>query len=636
MARFSAARFLVYGTALAVTLIGCGGDGGPGAPAAVATTITVSPSPVAVQSGNAVTLSAVVRDQNGVVMTGQTVTWSSSNNDKATVSPSGVVNGKVAGTALITASIGAVSSTPTTVTITAGLAATLTKVAELPATMPAGSSDSVRVTVRDSHSNPTPGVTVTFAVSGTGSTLSSTTATTNAAGYAAVGVTLGSSAGQITTVTASVAGLTPVSFTTTSTEAARVATTITISPNPTASVQAGSTLQMSAVVRDQFGDVMTGQSVTWAASNTRVTITSGGLVSGVTTGVVTISASMGSLTSNLVQVTVTAGAAAQLNKVGDLAATMAAGTSDSVRVRAVDALGNGVAGVTVTFAVSGAGSTISTTSRITDANGYAGVLLTVSTTPGQQATVTATASGLNTLTFVTNTVTGPPARLQITSPRVVVIDQGGTTTLTTSMTDAAGNPISTATGVNYISRTTSVASVSSSGVVTGLAAGQSIIVAQSAAVPSVRDSMLVVVAVPGGVVVLTDLMRFDLKADTTFTVGIFVDMRSSGEKLGSTRLQLTWNPATLIYQSDAEGAAGVGATVNSSTAVAGGVLTLAVANATGFAGNVEVRRITFRASATTGRTTALVLGASELNGISPAFTDLKPKTIAVTHPIITR
>jgi trimeric autotransporter adhesin len=70
---------------------------------ASAATVTVTPSPVTVEAGTTTTLEAVVKNENGQVLTGRTVTWTSSDITKATVNASGVVTGVAVGTATITA-----------------------------------------------------------------------------------------------------------------------------------------------------------------------------------------------------------------------------------------------------------------------------------------------------------------------------------------------------------------------------------------------------------------------------------------------------------------------------------------------------------------------------------------------------
>jgi hypothetical protein len=72
-------------------------------------------------AGATTTLVATVKDQNGNVMTGQTVTWTTNNAAAATVNSSGVVSGVAAGSATITASSsGKSGSSSITVTAVSG------------------------------------------------------------------------------------------------------------------------------------------------------------------------------------------------------------------------------------------------------------------------------------------------------------------------------------------------------------------------------------------------------------------------------------------------------------------------------------------------------------------------------------
>src|SRR5207244_1250997 len=72
------------------------------APAPVAT-VTVSPASINLQTGQTSQLTATLKDANGNVLTGRTVTWSSDNGSVATVSGTGLVTATGAGTATITA-----------------------------------------------------------------------------------------------------------------------------------------------------------------------------------------------------------------------------------------------------------------------------------------------------------------------------------------------------------------------------------------------------------------------------------------------------------------------------------------------------------------------------------------------------
>src|SRR5437660_4125176 len=90
----------------------------PPSPAPVAT-VTVSPSTVSGSVGQTAQLTATLKDSSGTVLTGRTITWSSSNTAIAGVSASGLVTASGAGTAAITATSESKTGSAT-VTVTAG------------------------------------------------------------------------------------------------------------------------------------------------------------------------------------------------------------------------------------------------------------------------------------------------------------------------------------------------------------------------------------------------------------------------------------------------------------------------------------------------------------------------------------
>src|SRR5437016_448341 len=65
--------------------------------------VTVTPASASVPVGQTVQLTATPRDANGNALSGRTITWLSDNTTVASVSPSGLVTGNVAGSATITA-----------------------------------------------------------------------------------------------------------------------------------------------------------------------------------------------------------------------------------------------------------------------------------------------------------------------------------------------------------------------------------------------------------------------------------------------------------------------------------------------------------------------------------------------------
>ena len=252
-------------------------------PPPVVTSVTVSPASASVAVGATSTLQATVADQNGNVMTGQTVSWSTNNAALATVSSSGVVSGVAAGSATITAASSGKSGTAA-ITVTAGPppapVVTTVTVSPVSASVVAGSTVNLQATVKDQNGNVMTGQAVTW------STGNSAAATVNSSGVV-TGVAAGSA--TITATSSGKSGTAAITVTA-APPPAPVVTTVTVSPG-SASVVAGSTVSLQATVKDQNGNVMTGQTVTWSTSNSAAaTVNSSGVVSGVAAGSATITA----------------------------------------------------------------------------------------------------------------------------------------------------------------------------------------------------------------------------------------------------------------------------------------------------------------------------------------------------------
>lgn len=175
-----------------------------------------------------------------------------------------------------------------------------------------------------------------------------------------------------------------------SSEPPRVAATIVVAP-PSGSLTAiGATLQLSALVKDQHGDVIPSPAVTWASSDAAVATVNGtGLVAAVGNGTAPITATSGSA-SRGVSVTV-AQAAAQLVLVsGDAqGGTLGQALAWPLVVQVTDANGHPVPGVVVAFAVTAGAGTVGSPAAPTSTAGQAGTTWTLGPSA---ATQTATAS----------------------------------------------------------------------------------------------------------------------------------------------------------------------------------------------------------------------------------------------------
>jgi uncharacterized protein YjdB len=108
----------MFGTRVVSRLLGCcttivgfaalscgGADDSTGPDSEPVATLTVTPPSATIPPGGSVQLQASVKDAAGATLTGQEVTWSSSDEDVATVSETGLVSGVSEGAASIIAAI---------------------------------------------------------------------------------------------------------------------------------------------------------------------------------------------------------------------------------------------------------------------------------------------------------------------------------------------------------------------------------------------------------------------------------------------------------------------------------------------------------------------------------------------------
>jgi hypothetical protein len=198
-------------------------------------------------------------------------------------------------------------------------------------------------------------------------------------------------------------------------DAPPVPTTVTVTPGTVTLSAIGSTQALAATVRDQNGRVMNGQGITWTSNAGGVaTVSPSGVVTAVGNGSATVTAAAGSVTGTA-SVTV-AQTVSALAKAGGDGQSAAVGTalSTALVVRANDANGHGVAGVTVTLAVTQGGGNLSAASQVTGANGQtAGVTWTIGTTAGAAQQVAASAAGASGVTFTATATAGPPTSVAL-------------------------------------------------------------------------------------------------------------------------------------------------------------------------------------------------------------------------------
>ena len=441
---------LVTGVApgAATVMVACEGQSSP-----VAITVTVvpvasvsvSPASANVTVGQTAQLTATPKDANGNALTGRTVTWATSNAAVAAVSGNGLVTGGATGTATITASSEGRNGTAT-ITVTLVPVASVS-VSPSSATVLLGQTVQLTATPKDANGSPLTGRAVTWASS-------------------APGVASVSASGLVTGVAAGTATLTAAS------EGKNGTATITVTVVPVASVavspaspsiRVGGTVQLTATAQDSAGNVLTGRVVTWASSAPGVaSVSASGLVTGVAAGAATLTAaSEGKNGTATVTVTIAPVASVTLSPASP---SIRVGGTVQLTATTKDSAGNVLTGRVVTWASSApAVGTVSASGLVSG--------MAAGTT-----TITATSEGKSGTATVTVTVV--PVTSVAVSPGASSLQIGGTVQLTATTKDSAGNVL-TGRVVTWASSAPAVATVSASGLVTGVAAGTATLTATS-------------------------------------------------------------------------------------------------------------------------------------------------------------
>src|SRR5437773_819613 len=242
-----------------------------------------------------------------------------------------------------------------------------------------------------------------------------------------------------------------------------VAPVSAVSVAPTAAtILMGATTQLQATTTDSLGNVLAGRTVTWASNNSTVTVGGNGLATGAGTGSATITAtSEGQSGTSGVTVTFVPVASVTVNPAS---ASVQVGQTVQLTATPRDANGNQLPGRTVTWA--------STNTTVATVNGQG----LVTTKVVGSATITATSEGQSGSAAIT--VTAAPVATVTVSPAAAAVQPGQTVQLTATTRDANGN-ILTGRTVTWASNNNPAATVSSSGLVTGVATGTALITATS-------------------------------------------------------------------------------------------------------------------------------------------------------------
>ncbi|HEX5871060.1 MAG TPA: Ig-like domain-containing protein [Longimicrobium sp.] len=267
---------------------------------------------------------------------------------------------------------------------------------------------------------------------------------------------------------------------------------------PADSVSIGQQLQLSAVALDEAGVAVPGRLLTWSTSSGDVaTVSTSGLVSGVAAGNVTITATAGDVTGTVsLRVRPVAPAPIATLAIVPDSSRIEQGGTVQLSVLARDAAGNALAGRPTTLTTSDAAIA-----------GLSGTGLVTGLAPGV-AIITATSEGRTATARVV--VTQIPAGSVTITPSEAVVFIGATQTLTATVRSAGGTVLAGRT-VEWSTSNAAVATVSATGVVTGVAAGSAQV---TAAIEGKTHVVPVTVRIPGHDVIDPQLTSFGVQPDS--------------------------------------------------------------------------------------------------------------------------
>jgi trimeric autotransporter adhesin len=311
--------------------------------AQVAASIVIAPAAHTFSAlGATQQFTAVVTDQNGNVLPGAPLTWTSSDPGVATVTSGGLVQAVAAGTTQITVSSGAVSAAATVVVTPAIASIEISPAAHTFTSL--GDTQQFTAVARDANGNPIPGAPLAW------SSTDGAVVTVTGGGLAE---SVGDGSAQIIVTSGAASDAAAVTVD-------RIVASVEISPAAHTFTSIGETQQFSAIARDANGNPIAGAPLTWSSTDAGVaTVTAGGLAEAVGDG--------------SAQIVVTSGAAA------DTAAVDVDRVIDSIEVSPA----------THTFTSLGDTEPFSAVARDANGNPIPGVAFTWSSTDTDVVSVTA-------------------------------------------------------------------------------------------------------------------------------------------------------------------------------------------------------------------------------------------------------
>lgn len=421
--------------------------------------VTITPGSIGLVTGATQPLAVTLSDAAGNALPSATMKWSSSNNNIAGVSTSGVVTAKRTGGATIYASVNGVSGQAAVAVSAAGIKSIAVSPSSF--TLVTSGTRQLSASLTDASGNAVTGQTIAWSSSNSS--------------IAAV-----SSSGMVTAMHSGNANITAAaggaSANAAVTVSAGTVSTVSVSPG-SASLVAGSTQQFVANLTDNTGSAVSGQTITWKSSDASiVSVSSSGVATAAHTGSAVVTATTGAV-SGQSTVTVSAGALSNVT-ITPASGTVQQGNTMQLAASFTDVAGNPVPATSLSW----------TSSNTADAT-VTGAGLVTGMGAGT-ANVTATANGKSKSAPITVTATAPPTLSSLTlSPASATLAAGATQSFTVAGTWSSGS--TTAPAVTY---SATGGSITSSGVYTaGTTAGTFRVVATSG---SKSDSSVVTITAP--------------------------------------------------------------------------------------------------------------------------------------------
>jgi len=431
--------------------------------------VTITPTNPTLSVGQTLGMTATMRDAGGNILSGRAVTWASQNQAVATVDAQGVVTAVASGSATIVATSEGINGS--TLINVSTIPVARVDVAPTTVSLNPGQTSQLTATAYDANNNvlvrPVTWVSSNTAV-----------ATVSASGLvtavASGNATISATSGGVTGTALITVALVPVA-------------SVTVTPSAP-NMFPNDVLQLTATAQDAGGNVITGRPTTWSSSNTNVaTVTSTGLVTAVTQGAATITATVDGVSgTSTVSINATPVASVTLTPAS---ASILQGEQTAFIAVARDAGGN-VLSRPITWSSTSPSIIVNVTQSgvVTGINpGTEGVIATA---------VGAGAGSVNVADTSSVTVSLVPVASMTISPDPVSLFTGQQQTLTLQLFDSIGGSLS-ATGrtITWVSRDPAIVTVSASGQVAGIAPGTTrVVVSTPGATATVFDSVNVTVA----------------------------------------------------------------------------------------------------------------------------------------------